>query len=385
MPFLPVCVGGVGGDGFDAAGCGAVLPCSADDEVEDVCRVAVGEGAGLFYASFCGIAMPCVDVVHGVVGHEQQLPAACGVGYVAVGFLGYGAACDAACRCGDVVGEDGEVAAGVAVLLVVVGVVVDAPAAAFAVEDAAVCGDGGDAGGASVAVVEDFGVGGGEGCPVVGFEYPFRIHGAEHDDVGMGEHPADGGLGLGLHGEEHSVIVQFACGEVGQVVCAGEPEGLRLFARGGEDEAALVQGGYAGVAVAGVEGGGRPVVGAERGAEGEAYGGVVFEEAVCEGAQLHVVAVGKDDELVAADVGHPSGGGGVPVDLAHGVEGEAQVAFFLLFVACDDVVGGGADAAAAFSHVFPWFRCGSAAVVAFDGVGAVPGAGAVELPLAAAG
>lgn len=212
--LLSVCVGRFGGDGFDAAGFGAVCSFAGGDEVEDVCCVAVGEGAGLLYPPCGGVAVPCVDVVHGVVGHEQELPAACGVGYIAVWFLGYGAACDAACCGGDVVCKDGEVAAGVAVLLVVVGVVVDAPAAALAVEDAPVCGDGGDAGGAAVAVVEDFCVGGGEGCPVVGFDDPFCLYGAEHDDVGVGEQPADGGLGLGLHGEQHAVVVKFSCGEV---------------------------------------------------------------------------------------------------------------------------------------------------------------------------
>lgn len=84
------------------------------------------------------------------------------------------------------------------------------------------------------------------------------------------------------------------------------------------------------------------------------------------------MTVGVDDEFVAADVRHPARGGAGLVDAAHGVQREAEVAFFLFFVACDDVVGGAADGGAAFAHVFPWFCCGSAAVVALDGVGAVP-------------
>ena len=107
------------------------------------------------------------------------MTARCAVCNKAVGFFDDGAAGDAAGVCGNVSCKDGEVAARVAVLLVVVGVVVDAPAAAFAVDDAAVCFDGGDAGGASVAVVEDSGVAGGEGSAVAcGFDDPFGVYGA---------------------------------------------------------------------------------------------------------------------------------------------------------------------------------------------------------------
>lgn len=55
-------------DDFDAAG--GVSLC---DEVEAVGAGAVGEdGEGLDVA-LCGVAVPCVDVVHGVVGAEEEV------------------------------------------------------------------------------------------------------------------------------------------------------------------------------------------------------------------------------------------------------------------------------------------------------------------------
>lgn len=82
------------------------------------------------------------------------------------------------------VGEDGEVAGGVAVVFVVVGVLVDAPCSSFAVEDAVVGLDGGDVAGADAAVVGDADAAGGDGAAAAGVvDDPFRVFCAEHDDV----------------------------------------------------------------------------------------------------------------------------------------------------------------------------------------------------------
>ena len=119
-----------------------------------------------------------------------------------VGFGEDGSACDALFAGGDVVCKDGEVCGGVGVCFVAVAVFVDASAAAFGVEDT-VCGaDGGYGHGAVVALVVGAGVCGGEACAACGgFDDPLGVHGAEHDDFPAGEHPADGGLGGGVHGE----------------------------------------------------------------------------------------------------------------------------------------------------------------------------------------
>lgn len=55
-------------DDFDAAGVVAV-----GDEVEAVGADAVGEGCDGLDVALCGVAVPCVDVVHGVVGAEQKV------------------------------------------------------------------------------------------------------------------------------------------------------------------------------------------------------------------------------------------------------------------------------------------------------------------------
>ena len=61
------------------------------------------------------------------------------------------------------------------------------------------------------------------------------------------------------------------------------------------------------------------------------------------------------------------------------------MAFFLLLVTGDEVVCCGADGGDGFADVFPLLCEGAGFVVAADFVGAVPGAGAVELPFAATG
>lgn len=67
----------------------------------------------------------------------------------------------------------------------------------------------------------------------------------------------------------HGGVVCGAGGEVVEVVCAGEPEGLWLQVGGGEDEAGLVQAGQRGVPVASVEGAPGPVVCGEGAGEGK--------------------------------------------------------------------------------------------------------------------
>lgn len=100
---------------------------------------------------------------------------------------------------------------------------------------------------------------------------------------------------------------------------------------------------------------------------------------------MHVSAVGLDDEAVGAVVGWPACGGVAWCDEADLCEEESEVAFFFFFVAGDEVVGGGSDGGDGFAEVFPLFCEGACFVVAADFVGAVPGAGAVELPFAAGG
>lgn len=89
-------------DGFQPSGSVAL-----GDEVEAVGGVAVGKGCDAFDAACGFVAMPGVDVVHGVVGHFEELAARGGEADGAVGFFEDGAAGDAAFRLGDVVGEDG--------------------------------------------------------------------------------------------------------------------------------------------------------------------------------------------------------------------------------------------------------------------------------------
>lgn len=152
--------------------------------------------------ALCGVAMPCVDVVHGVVGAEEEVAGCGGENDGGVGFFEDVAAGDALFACCDVVCKDGEVCGGVGVGFVSVSVFVDASAASLCVEDAVCCAYGGYGHGAVVALVVGACVGGGEACAAGGgFDDPFGVHGAEHDDFVSGVHPADGGLGGGVHGE----------------------------------------------------------------------------------------------------------------------------------------------------------------------------------------
>lgn len=63
--FFAVGVGGFFVNYFEEAGVVAVY-----EEIEFVRGVAVGERAGAFDGAGGGVAVPCVDVVHGVVCHE---------------------------------------------------------------------------------------------------------------------------------------------------------------------------------------------------------------------------------------------------------------------------------------------------------------------------
>ena len=150
-------------------------------------------------------------------------------------------------------------------------------------------------------------------------------------------------------------VVCGACGEVVEVVCSGEPDGLWLEVCGGEDEAGFMECGECGVAVASVEGAPGPVVCGEGGGEGDFDGGCVFEESVRGYGEVHVVFVAGGDEAVSAFVRRPCGGD-VRSCVADGCEEEAQVAFFFFFVSGDEVVCGGADEGEGFSECFP--ECG---------------------------
>jgi len=90
--------------GFYFAGAEAV-----GNEVESVFLCAVGECAGGFYVALCGVAVPSVDLVMGVVGHEGECAVGEGEDGAGVGFALEGAGGDAAATAGDVVCEDGEV------------------------------------------------------------------------------------------------------------------------------------------------------------------------------------------------------------------------------------------------------------------------------------
>ena len=171
---------GVGGvvDDFDAAG-----GVSLGDEVEAVGAGAVGEDGDRLNVAVGGVAVPCVDVVHGVVGAEEEVAGVGGEDDGGVGFFEDIAAGDAVLGCCDVVGKDGEVDGGVGVGFVAVAVFVDAATASLGVEDAVCAPDGGYGHGAVVALVVVAGVLRGEaGAAGGGFDDPLGVHGAEHDD-----------------------------------------------------------------------------------------------------------------------------------------------------------------------------------------------------------
>ena len=151
---------------------------SQGEEVEVIGFVAVGECADGLDAASGGPAVPGVDVVVGVVGHEGQCTIFQRKDGDAVGFAQEGAGGDAATLHEDVVREDGEVLREEGVLGVVVGELVEAASAAFGVEDAVSRGDGGDVSGADAAVVDDA-RGGGREWPTGGLEDPFAVLGAE--------------------------------------------------------------------------------------------------------------------------------------------------------------------------------------------------------------
>ena len=206
-------------------------------------------------SSLRGVAVPCVDVVHGVVCAEEEVSGVGGEDYGGVWFFEDVAAGDALFAGGDVVCEDGEVDGCVGIGFVAVAVFVDAATASLGVEDAVCAADGGDGHGADGALVVGAGVFGGEaGAAGGGFDDPFGVLCAEHDGGLAGEHPADGGLSGGVHGEVDAGGVEVAGGEGVEVVCLAHPDGLGLGVGGGEDEAGFMERGDGGVAEAGVEG-----------------------------------------------------------------------------------------------------------------------------------
>lgn len=100
---MVVCVG-AGGEVFEVA-------CFvAEGDEEDVVRVvAVGQGADGLYGAGCGVAVPGVDGVVWVVGHEGEGSVCEGEEGSCVWFTLEGGGGDAASGGGDVVCEDGEV------------------------------------------------------------------------------------------------------------------------------------------------------------------------------------------------------------------------------------------------------------------------------------
>lgn len=208
----------------------------------------------------CLPAVPCVDVVVGVVGHEGHSAICQGVGSDTERLAQQCAAGDAATLGEDVVCEDGEVLRDEGVLGVVEGELVEAAGASLAIEEAVGSGGGGDVSRADAAMIGDADAGGCHGAAGGGLYDPFAIFGAQLDGGASRYDPADGSLRLGGHGEVHGGIVSGAGGEVVEVVCAGEPEGLWLQVGGGEHEAGLVEACEGGVPVASVEGTPGPVV-----------------------------------------------------------------------------------------------------------------------------
>ena len=171
-----VYVWGVVADEFDVAFAGAFC-----DEVEVVRVVAVREGAGGLDVAVGGPAVPCVDVVVGVVCHEGKCSVCKGEDGGAMGFAEDCSAGDAAALGEDVVCEDGEVCGDEGVLCVVIGELVEASGSAFAVEESVCGGDGGDVCGADAAVVDDACGGWGDGTACGGLDYPLSVFCAELD------------------------------------------------------------------------------------------------------------------------------------------------------------------------------------------------------------
>lgn len=225
---------------------------AGDDGVELVRLCAVGESADGLDGAVCGVTMPSVYLLVGVVGHERERAVRQHENGTRVRLALHGAGDDATCLGCDVVSKDGEVCGGVGVGVPVIAVLVEATRATLDVEDAVDGLDGGYVGGADTSVIDNAGGGGGDAF-TAGVDNPLCILRAEHDDLATREHPAYVRLcGCG-HGEVEGGGVEFACGEVVEVVCSRHPDGLGLGFGGSEDEAGLVNAGEGGVTEAGIE------------------------------------------------------------------------------------------------------------------------------------
>jgi len=85
------------------------------------------------------------------------------------------------------------------------------------------------------------------------------------------------------------------------------------------------------------------------------YGGNIgeFVGVIVAAFKEHIVLVGGDNEGVLAGICGPAGAYVVIVDVAAACEEEAEVAFFIGFIACEDVVLGGADRGEGFAQGIP--------------------------------
>lgn len=129
----------------------------------------------------CLPAVPSVDVVVCVVGHEGHGAICEGVCGDAVGFSQQCAAGDAATPGEDVVCEDGEVLRDEGVLGVVEGELVEAAGAPLAIEEAVGSGGGGDVSGADAPMIGDADAGGCHGAAGGGLYDPFAVFCSELD------------------------------------------------------------------------------------------------------------------------------------------------------------------------------------------------------------
>lgn len=173
---------------------------AGDDGVELVSTSAVGQSADGLEGAVCGVTMPSVHLLVGVVGHERERAVRQHEDGTRVRLALHGAGDDATCLGCDVVSKDGEVGGGVGIGVPVIAVLVETPRASLDVEYAVDGLDGGYVRGADTPVIDDAGRGGGDAF-TAGVDNPLCILRTEHDNLATREHPAYVRLSCCGHGE----------------------------------------------------------------------------------------------------------------------------------------------------------------------------------------
>lgn len=161
--FVAVYIGALVVDDFNVSSVGP-----PDDEVEGVRFCAVGENGAVFHGSRGGVAMPAVDFMKGVVGHEGGGAVVQDEEGAGVRLADEAAVADAAAIAEDMVREDSEVTGDVSVRGEVISVLVETARTALEVDDFVRSHDCRGVCGANVAVVVDTGVGIGNGLATTG-------------------------------------------------------------------------------------------------------------------------------------------------------------------------------------------------------------------------